>query len=298
MELVIQSDRVMLALEKTSTVLNVMAKLPYLLENDFEIIRTSFSEEASGLIILTLKKFENSETDRNTKEYLSDSQKTSKLELESHISEYLELDHSLSQLIDMIFTNNHIRQKLEDAKGICLFPYILEFINHFKKLEKIAKFKLYVTGTEEEARDKRLREAFKSNNMLTSTIEDLKTQLETQRNDLGNELQKNIEVLEKYNNKIASIRAEVRTRIEKKIYDSEKAAMDDLERKLCEQEDLFITLMAEKKKEEEKTCQEIAYKILVNRSAKVIQRAWRAYREKKSKRRGKKGKKGKSQGKK
>ncbi|KAF7267544.1 hypothetical protein GWI33_019250 [Rhynchophorus ferrugineus] len=72
----------------------------------------------------------------------------------------------------------------------------------------------------------------------------------------------------------------------------------DLHRKLQEQEAEYVTLMKEKEEEEERMFLEIANEILINRSAKVIQRAWRAFRERKSKRKGKKGKKGKAQTKK
>lgn len=72
-------------------------------------------------------------------------------------------------------------------------------------------------------------------------------------------------------------------------FDSEKEAMDDLETKMEEQDQLYSTLMADKEEEEERLFQEIAYKMLINRSARVIQRAWRAFRERKHKRRGKKG---------
>lgn len=66
--------------------------------------------------------------------------------------------------------------------------------------------------------------------------------------------------------------------------------MDDLEDKMSDQELIYNTLMAEKEAEEEQLYQELALKLLMNRSAKIIQRAWRAFRErKKSKRKGKKG---------
>lgn len=73
-------------------------------------------------------------------------------------------------------------------------------------------------------------------------------------------------------------------------YDQEKEIMDDLEDKMSDQELIYNTLMAEKEAEEEQLYQELALKLLMNRSARIIQRAWRAFRErKKSKRKGKKG---------
>lgn len=49
--------------------------------------------------------------------------------------------------------------------------------------------------------------------------------------------------------------------------------------------------MEEKRIEEERIFNEMAYQFLMNRSARVIQRAWRTYREARhARRRGKKGK--------
>lgn len=66
--------------------------------------------------------------------------------------------------------------------------------------------------------------------------------------------------------------------------------IDDLELKMEEQDLIYDNLMEEKAQEEERIYQEIAYKLLRARSARVIQRAWRAYRERKKLRRGKRGK--------
>lgn len=74
------------------------------------------------------------------------------------------------QVINMIFGNKCIRQEISQAQNPTVIPFLSEFIRHFEKLKSLAKIKLYVTGTEEEARDRRLREAFKSNIILNSAI--------------------------------------------------------------------------------------------------------------------------------
>lgn len=70
----------------------------------------------------------------------------------------------------MIFTNKCIRQEISNAVNPIAIPYIERFIRDMEELKAVTKLKLYVTGTEEEARDRRLRQAYKSTLMLTAAI--------------------------------------------------------------------------------------------------------------------------------
>lgn len=77
----------------------------------------------------------------------------------------------MSQVIHMIFTNKCIRQEISNADNPITIPYVVRFIGDFEELKEMAKIKLYVTGTEEEARDRKLRQAYKSNVMLIAAIQ-------------------------------------------------------------------------------------------------------------------------------
>lgn len=66
--------------------------------------------------------------------------------------------------------------------------------------------------------------------------------------------------------------------------------LEDLEKKIAEQKEEYNTLMEEKRIEEERIFNEMAYQFLMNRSARIIQRYWRAYWERRQTRR--KGRKG------
>lgn len=81
------------------------------------------------------------------------------------------VDANLSQVIHMIFTNKCIRQEISNADNPITIPYVVRFIGDFEELKEMAKIKLYVTGTEEEARDRKLRQAYKSNVMLIAAIQ-------------------------------------------------------------------------------------------------------------------------------
>lgn len=126
-------------------------------------------------------------------------------------------DPNLSQVIDMIFTNKCIRQEIKNAVEPTVIPFIVGFTREMEELQEVAKLKLYVTGTEEEARDKELREAYKTNAMLTAAKADLEQQLEHQRDQLGQELSKKVATFEKYNNKLSGIKEEFQISIEKNV---------------------------------------------------------------------------------
>lgn len=64
-------------------------------------------------------------------------------------------------------------------------------------------------------------------------------------------------------------------------YEEEKREMEAMQDKFDEQEDEYDTLMEEKEQVERKIYEEKAYKFLMNRSARRIQRYWRAYKERK-----------------
>ncbi|KAL1494126.1 hypothetical protein ABEB36_009775 [Hypothenemus hampei] len=383
MELQIQADRVMFSLNKTVSVLNVMAHLPYLLENEGRILKEHLSEIEMDFLMHVLKAYGSSPIAEDTLDNLKinneifDTINNIKLGKKKFPTAE-EIDSNLLQVINMIFANKCIRFEIANAKNPVKMPYLVQFINDFEELKAMAKIKLYITGTEEEERYRKLRKAFKSNLMLTAAIKDLEQQLNVQREQLGSELKKKMEVFERYNKKIAKIKEEFQISIEKTIdeserkmmqqsleseekqailsleakaiadqysqllvdhlddekilrartmkihsqlqswvvkydqdmtekqaeyeeikaqYDSEKTAMDEMEEKMEEQSSLYNTLMAEKKEEEERLFQELAFKMLMNRSARIIQRAWRGYRERKAKRRHRKGKKSKDKAK-
>lgn len=66
--------------------------------------------------------------------------------------------------------------------------------------------------------------------------------------------------------------------------------MEDLQNKIEDQEEEYDILMEEKRIEEERIFNEMAYQFLVNRAARVIQRYWRKYREtRQARRKGKRG---------
>ncbi|XP_066246702.1 dynein regulatory complex protein 10-like [Euwallacea similis] len=383
MELRLQADRVMFSINKAVSILSVLAYLPYLLDNQARILKENFTSTEISFIFYVLKLYESKDEPEEANTASLDDVgecvdminriKIGKTRYQS--SDDMIIDGNLMQMINMIFTNKCIRQEISNAPTQMTIPYVVDFIRHFEELKEMAKIKLYVTGTEEEAREKRLRQAYKSNIMLTTAIQDLEQQLNIQREQLGNELNKKMEIIDRYNNKITRIKEEFQISIEKNIhesekkmmqeclesqekqailnveaatitnqyqklleddldeekklraktmktqiqlhnwltkydqeigdkqgeyealkaeYDTEKAAMDELQEKMDNQERLYNTLMAEKEAEEEKLFQEIAYKMLLNRSARIIQKAWKAYRErKKARKRGKKGKKGK-----
>lgn len=73
-------------------------------------------------------------------------------------------------------------------------------------------------------------------------------------------------------------------------YNEENAELEALQEKFDEQDEEYTVLMAEKEEVETRIFQEKAFKFLMNRSARRIQRCWRAYRERKALR--KKSKKG------
>ncbi|XP_030755326.1 dynein regulatory complex protein 10-like [Sitophilus oryzae] len=381
MELRIQADRVMYSLNKTISVLNVLAHLPFILQNKGELIVESFIPEERDFIALIFSLYNQSmSTDQNVLEsqctFMYESiNNIKKGKMTKQACDDIDCDPNLTQIVHLLFNNKCIRNAISKARHPETIPFITQFIKDFEELKEVAEVKLYVTGTEEEARDKRLRQAFKSNIMLTAAIRDLKQQLEIQRKELGDELNQKVDTFKMYNEKIAKLKEEFQISIEKDIhesekrmmhqcleseerqvvlaeeaqniakeydtlleshleaekilrakrlktetqlqtwltkydqdigdknseyeglkkeYDEEKEAMDDLEDKLEDQEILYNRLMREKGEEEQRIYLEIAFKILMNRSARIIQRAWRAYRARKlAKRKGKKGKKGK-----
>ncbi|XP_076268106.1 uncharacterized protein LOC143201128 [Rhynchophorus ferrugineus] len=288
-------------------------------------------------------------------------------------------DPNLLQVIHLLSENINILEATRCNIASNNLPLVINFTEEFEELKSVAEIKLYMTGTEEDAKDKELREAFKSNRLLTDAIEDLQYQLKHQKEELSSELNDKLNIYKRYVDKLiqlkkqfhlqlkqniyesdiditkSDIKSEVtqtdltrklnniindydavlndhlvnekilrmnRNKTEeilknvlerydhfigekqfeyeelKKEYDEEMEIKKDLHMKLQEQEVEYVTLMKEKEEEEERMFLEIANEILINRSAKVIQRAWRAFRERKSKRKGKKGKKGKAQTKK
>ncbi|XP_066151624.1 dynein regulatory complex protein 10-like [Euwallacea fornicatus] len=383
MELRLQADRVMFSINKTVSILSVLAYLPYFLDNQARILKENFASTEISFIFHVLKFYESKDELKESKigspdvlERSVDMVNRINIGKTKHRSEDDKIiDGNLMQMINMIFTNKCIRQEINNAPSQMTIPYIVDFIRHFEELKEMARIKLYVTGTEEEAREKRLRQAYKSNIMLTAAIQDLEQQLYIQREQLGNELNKKMEIIDRYNKKIKRIKEDFQMNIEKNIhesekkmmqecleseekqaslnveaenitkqyqklleddldeekqlraktmktqiqlhnwltkydqeigdkqeefetlkaeYDTEKAAMDELQKKMDDQEHLYNTLMAEKEAEEERLFREMAYKMLINRSARIIQKAWKAYRErKKARKRGKKGKRGK-----
>lgn len=80
-----------------------------------------------------------------------------------------------------------------------------------------------------------------------------------------------------------------------KDYTNKKSSLEELLQKIDDQEEEYNILMEEKRIEEERIFNEMAYQFLMNRSARIIQRFWRQYRERRQAR--KKGKKGKGKGK-
>lgn len=64
-------------------------------------------------------------------------------------------------------------------------------------------------------------------------------------------------------------------------YDAEKAVMNELTKKLEEEQELYETLMAEREEERMRLFEEDAYNFLLNRSARRIQRAWRDFVDRK-----------------
>lgn len=73
-------------------------------------------------------------------------------------------------------------------------------------------------------------------------------------------------------------------------YTDKKATLEELQQKILEQEEEYNILMEEKRIEEERIFNEMAYQFLMNRSARVIQRYWRTYKEtKQARRKGKRG---------
>ncbi|CAG9762998.1 unnamed protein product [Ceutorhynchus assimilis] len=374
MELRIQADQVMFSLNKAVSVLSILAQLPQLLDSG--ILTEHFTHQEMSYVYYVLRRYETKEervSDEDTfLTYGGLYEIVNKIKLKSYFQETV-VDANLSQIVHMIFNNRCIRDAIKKIPKPKTIPYVMQFIKDFQELKDMAQIKLYITGTEEEKRDKQLRQAFKSNIMLKAAIKDLEHQLEHQRDQLGTELHKKVDIFDNYNDKIANIKEEFQISIEKNIhdsekrmmqqcmeseakqaqlaleadsitkahaalleqhlasekllrartgktqallhnwiikydqdagdknteyedlkkqYDQEKETMDDLDDKLDEQEKIYITLMAEKAEEEERIYHEIYFKILTNRSARIIQRAWRAYRERrKSRRRGKKGKK-------
>ncbi|XP_060521906.1 dynein regulatory complex protein 10 [Cylas formicarius] len=385
MELRIRADRAIGALNRTISVLNVMAHLPLLLENDGDIIRKSMPTSERNFIFHVLQEYgcdvgSNVNADPQSFGRIIESiTKIKKATTSSKTSQSNKIAHyspdpMLGQAIDLIVDNKCIRDAIRTSKKPKRNPTISEFVKSLEELREVAKLKLYVTGTEEEARDRQLRQAYKSNVLLAAAINDMKNQIEIQRKHLGKELSDKIATFEKYNQKIESIKEEFRINIEKTLHESEKTmmqqcyeseekqihlaeevkklteeydrlledhlldekvlrsnrlktetqlhnwlakydqdigekqaeydkliteyeqqkvALEQLEDEIDEQESEYVALMQEKKEEEERIYNEMAYKLLVNRCARIIQRAWREYRERKAKRKGKKGKKSK-----
>ncbi|CAH1116928.1 unnamed protein product [Phaedon cochleariae] len=397
MDLKIQADRVIYVINRCLAKLYILAHLPFLLKNDAELLR-KYMKPMEVLFVLELlnswgtnfntsryeKTFEYyeylKEIDPKNGNYIPLSTKQSDTTLRPSAAPkdaFEATDPYIANMIDLLFYNKCLQPVIKTAKNPRVDRNIMSIIKQFQELREIAKKTLYVTGDEEEALDKELRRAFKSNDLLTAIIDDLKEELEKQRKELGDQLNEKVKIFEMYHEKMENIKedfqqqysnilhesekimmhksneSEIRqaelaedakkliaqyetllddhlnqekisrskrfkaetqlqnwlTKFDQDIgdkqgqyeklkqeYDEKKAETEKLEELLEEQEDEYISLMEEKRMEEERIYNEMAYHLLINRAARKIQRYWRAYRERRAKRKGKKGKGGKKSG--
>ncbi|XP_076272618.1 uncharacterized protein LOC143204064 [Rhynchophorus ferrugineus] len=370
MEPQIIAHRVIYSINKTILMLNIVAFFPFLLSKNGELLRRFLMEE-ENIFTAAILNIYNSDCHYDTVqiknfiyESINNRNKGKYTEQDTHC------DANLLQIIYLIHNNKCLRQSISTAEKPRTIPVVTELIRTIEELKLVTEANLYITGSEEKIREKRLREAFKTRTMLTALIKDLQQQLELQRNELENELNAKVNIVTNYNDKIAKHREEYQIRMEKiihdsenkmmhhclesearqailaeeaerapkeyealldehlrteanlrarrlkteiqlknwvvkydkeigekqteyddlkKEYDTEKEAVDTLQEQLDEQEPQYIELMEEKEEIEERIHMEMAYKFLSNRSARIIQRAWRAYRERRGKRKGKKG---------
>ncbi|XP_074037891.1 uncharacterized protein isoform X2 [Leptinotarsa decemlineata] len=386
MDLKIQADRVIYVINRCMAKLSIMAHLPFLLENDGEIIRKYMKHvEASSILQLVSSWGVDFKTNISTVTIPEELLRTNPPIYPSYmygktggrssatiksITDAM-TDPQILHMVDILFYSKCLRAVIAKADNPPTDRNLMNLIKTFQDLKAVAKSKVYVSGQKEEARNKELRRAYKSNELLTVVIEDLKEQLEKQRKELGDQLDQKVGIFEKYHKKMETImqnfeiqmkrtlhkseeimmhktiksdakqaelseeakklvnqyetlladhldvekaarskRFKTETQLQnwlasydqdigerqtqyevlKKEYDEKKKEMDKFEELIDEQEEEYIRLMEEKRLEEERIYNEMAYHFLMNRSARKIQRYWRAYRERRARRRGKKGK--------
>ncbi|CAH1964768.1 unnamed protein product [Acanthoscelides obtectus] len=254
LDLKLHADRVMYVLNRTLAKLQVMAHLPMFLYNDAELLKKYSNKKDQYFILQTMNSFGASfdlskydlacaEEYMNINELMTPNTKSQRqkkcvmdqLDLES------KTDPAVAKMIDVLFYNKCIVAAARAAKTSKIDKFLAHFTNILNEFKDIVKKKLYVTGDEENARDKELRRTYKTNLMLLATMEDLQERIEAQRKDLGGQVNQKVEVFEMYNKKMEAIREDFLMQMKKFMVDNEKAMM----KKVNESEENQICLSEE-----------------------------------------------------
>ncbi|XP_028138788.1 dynein regulatory complex protein 10 [Diabrotica virgifera virgifera] len=234
MALKIQADRVIYTLNRCLAKLNTVAHFPFLLQNDAELLRKYLSPNEAFFVLEALSEWR---LDFD----VSDIQPT------EFISEYLKIGNinrsptkkqqptavlpedfpnaQVYQIVDIIFYNKCLQSIIRSTEKPKIDWHVMSLIKLLQDLKNIAKTKLYTTGDEQNAMEKELRRAYKSNVLLTAAIEDLKQQLEKQRKELGDQLNEKLKVFEMYNEKMETVKENFEIEMRKTQRDTEKTMM-------------------------------------------------------------------------
>ncbi|XP_057659916.1 dynein regulatory complex protein 10-like isoform X2 [Diorhabda carinulata] len=233
MNLKIQADRVIYILNICMAKMNTIAHLPFILENDAELIRKHLKPNELSFVLdifnewgIPLSLEELYFTDN-----IQDSLRLGTVNKSMRRSQFTAIlpeafpNPAVYQLVDILFHNKCIQSAIRLAEKPKLDKQVVDLIKLLQELKEITKTKVYVTGEQEKAMDKELRRAYKSNLSLTVVIEDLKEQLKKQRKELEEQLDEKLKIVEMYNEKIQNVRENFELEMGRTLRDSEKEMM-------------------------------------------------------------------------
>ncbi|KAG5900188.1 hypothetical protein JTB14_035332 [Gonioctena quinquepunctata] len=241
MDLKIQADRVIYVINLCMAKLNLMAHLPHLLEKDGEILRKFLKKGECAFVTHLLMgwgvKFDWKVADitKTAEEYAKINHPSYPSAMFSKVSSpfaipikdiYDEIpDAQIFQMIDILFRNKCIQSYIRMVREPKVVRSLMNLIRIMQDLKAVAKSKLYTSGDKEDAMKRELRRAYKSNDLLTVVIDDLKEQLEKQRKELGDQLNEKVKIFEMYHKKMETIKENYQVQIKKTLHKSEKLMM-------------------------------------------------------------------------
>ncbi|CAH1169297.1 unnamed protein product [Phyllotreta striolata] len=234
----VQADRVVYIFSRGLAKLNVLAHLPYFLEDDAHILRKSLKSQETQFIFNLLQiwgfHIDDSFRQGKHKELLSDFLKLGTMNKSSskrgggqHASVVLEdfPDPAVYQMIDILFYNRCIRKVIKTTANPPLDKNVVTLMSWLSRLKTAIKHRIYVTGEDHRKNEQELRTAYKINIALNEEIDELKQTLQKQRDDFKKQLEEKRGIIEMYKSKKESVVDTFQMDIKKAVRDSENEMM-------------------------------------------------------------------------
>ncbi|KAF7267546.1 hypothetical protein GWI33_019252 [Rhynchophorus ferrugineus] len=197
-----------------------MAHLPFIISNT-DLMSTSFTQDEIQFISCVLNSYNISIGIEASSQTNSLYESINKIKHDGDMERRVFSDPNLLQVIHLLSENINILEATKCNIASNNLPLIINFIEEFEELKSVAEIKLYMTGTEEDAKDKELREAFKSNRLLTDAIEDLQYQLKHQKEELSSELNDKLNIHKRYVDKLIQLKKQFHLQLKQNIYKSD-----------------------------------------------------------------------------